>query len=200
MRMKLAHNWRKNRCDHDPVRANRRRIIIEASVSWTADSLSHALGMPVNAAYGCASRAGVHNQAAPSTPPLHTICVVVLVALSLAPLVVAHNILSTPIAHATRLHRLRRLRRLRRRWVQSVSDELRLVMDGVVGSWWLGWMHAGTRRRHHSSRQAIRQLLETMSHVGAICGRHLLVQRAVLLQLLHLCFDPVSLPELPAEH
>jgi hypothetical protein len=28
----------------------------------------------------------------------------------------------------------------------------------------------------------------------------LLVQRAVLLQLLHLCFDPVSLPELPAEH
>ena len=103
--------------------------------------------------------------AAPTTPPLHTICVVVLVALSLAPLVVAHNILSTPIAHATRLHRLRRLRR---RWVQSVSDELRLVMDGVVGSWWLGWMHAGTRRRHHSSRQAIRQLLETMGHVGAI--------------------------------
>jgi hypothetical protein len=28
----------------------------------------------------------------------------------------------------------------------------------------------------------------------------LLVQCAVLLQLLHLCVNPVSLPELPAEH
>jgi hypothetical protein len=69
----------------------------------------------------------VHNLAAPTTLPLHTICVVIPVALSLAPLVVAHNILSTPIAHATRLYRLRR-------WMRSVSDELRLVMDGVVGS------------------------------------------------------------------
>ncbi len=69
----------------------------------------------------------MHNLAAPTTLPLHTICVVIPVALSLAPLVVAHNILSTPIAHATRLYRLRR-------WMRSVSDELRLVMDGVVGS------------------------------------------------------------------
>ena len=137
----------------------------------------------------------MHNLAAPTTPPLHTACVVVLVALSLAPLVVAHNVSSTPIAHATRLHRLL----WRWRWVQSVSDELRLVMDGVVGSWRLGWVHAGTGRRYHSSRQANRKLLETMGHVGAICGRHLLVQCAVLLQLLHLCVNPVSLPELPAE-
>jgi hypothetical protein len=59
--------------------------------------------------------------------------------------------------------------------VQSVSDELRLVMDGVVGSWWLGWMHASTRCSHHSSHQAVRQLLETMGHIGSICDGHLLV-------------------------
>ncbi len=60
--------------------------------------------VPVHARYLASAGIGVHNPPAAAAEPLDALLVVVLAALSLAPLVVAHYVLSASIAHASNLH------------------------------------------------------------------------------------------------
>ena len=65
-----------------------------------------AITVPVHTSYPHSFGIGVHNQPAAAAEPLDALLVVVLAALSLAPLVVAQHVLSTSIAHASDLHLL----------------------------------------------------------------------------------------------
>ena len=62
-----------------------------------------AITVPVHTSYPHPFGIGVHNQPASAAEPLDALLVVVLAALSPAPLVVAHHILSASVAHASDL-------------------------------------------------------------------------------------------------
>ena len=62
-----------------------------------------AITVPVHTSYPHPFGIGVHNQPAAAAEPLDALLVVVLAALSPAPLVVAHHILSASVAHASDL-------------------------------------------------------------------------------------------------